>query len=209
MILSKGIGIIRKFSSFLPQKSLVALYYTLIYPYFHYGNTVWANCFPTNDSGKLIFSQKLNKLIILQKRIIRVITFSKFNDHTQPLFHKLNIVRFQYINFIESAMLIFKTLKNVTPDTLDLTSKNKSTLQYKTRNATNLNVSFKKTALGQTAFSYRGPKVWNYLNSDFKLAKNKHSFRNKLKKTILKYSNSDSCISFMKSPPISTTISKS
>ena len=49
------------------------LYYSLIYPYFYYCNTVWASTYKTN----------LRRLVILQKRIIRIINKSHFNAHIQ------------------------------------------------------------------------------------------------------------------------------
>ena len=50
------------------------LYHSLIYPYFHYCNIVWAAIYNTN----------LRRLDILQKRII--VNTSHFNAHQRPHF---------------------------------------------------------------------------------------------------------------------------
>ena len=56
------------------------LYYSLIiYPYFYYCNIVWASTYKTN----------LRRLVILQKRIIRIINKSHFNSHTGPRYTKI------------------------------------------------------------------------------------------------------------------------
>ena len=60
------------------------LYYSLIYPYFHYCNVFWASTYKTN----------LPRLVILQKRIIRVLNKSYFNAHTEPIFKDLGILKF-------------------------------------------------------------------------------------------------------------------
>ncbi|EDO38149.1 predicted protein, partial [Nematostella vectensis] len=39
--IAKNIGIIRYISRYLPQKALMTLYYSLVYPYLTYGNILW------------------------------------------------------------------------------------------------------------------------------------------------------------------------
>ena len=68
---AKSIGIISRCSFLLLKLSLSMLYYSLIYTYFHYCNIVWASTYKTN----------LRRLVILQKRIIRIINKSHFNIH--------------------------------------------------------------------------------------------------------------------------------
>ena len=61
--ISKTTGIICKTRHYVSLKVLRMLYYTLIYPYLHYGNIVWANTYQSN----------LDPLKKLQKKIIRMI----------------------------------------------------------------------------------------------------------------------------------------
>ena len=56
--ISKNIGVMHKLSD-----TIKSLYYTLVYPYIHYGNIVWANNYPS----------KLTRIILLQKRVVRII----------------------------------------------------------------------------------------------------------------------------------------
>ena len=79
---AKSIGIMSRCSFFLPKTSLRMLYYSLLYPYFYYCNIVWASTYKTN----------LRRLVILQKRIIRIINKSHFNAHTDPIFKDLGIL---------------------------------------------------------------------------------------------------------------------
>jgi len=52
------------------------LYNSLILPYLNYCVNIWDNTFVTH----------LQKIVILQKRIIRMIAGAKRLDHTSPLF---------------------------------------------------------------------------------------------------------------------------
>ena len=55
------------------------MYYSLAYPYFQYCIIVWGSTYPTN----------LNRLILLQKRIVRIVNKKPFDAHL--LIHYLEI----------------------------------------------------------------------------------------------------------------------
>ena len=73
------------------------LYYSLIYPYFYYCNIVWASTYKTN----------LRRLVILQKRIIRIINKSHFNAHTEPIFKDLGILKFNDIHLLQLGQFMY------------------------------------------------------------------------------------------------------
>ena len=84
---TKAIDIIRKPSFFLLKFSLRTLYFALVYPYSQYCNMVWAATYPSN----------LSRLVLLQKRVVRTITKSKYDVHTNTLFKTLNMLMFSDI----------------------------------------------------------------------------------------------------------------
>ena len=61
------------------------MYFTFIYPYLIYCIEVWGNANETH----------LTPLVKMQKKGIRLITFSHYLDHTEPLFERLNILYFK------------------------------------------------------------------------------------------------------------------
>ena len=69
--ISKSIWIINKIRKFLNKKTLRNLYYTFVYPYLIYCIEIWGN---THDSY-------LSTLIKLQKKAVRIITFSHYLEH--------------------------------------------------------------------------------------------------------------------------------
>ena len=56
--MSKTIGILSRIKHILPKCILHTLYYTMIFPYLHYCNIVWASIYPS----------RLEKIATLQKK---------------------------------------------------------------------------------------------------------------------------------------------
>ena len=56
------------------------MYYALVYPYLIYGNLFWGNA----------YKKRIQKLI--QKKIVRLITFSSHLNYTENIFQHLNIL---------------------------------------------------------------------------------------------------------------------
>ncbi len=92
---NKSIGIIRRVSHLVSRNCLLTLYYSLIYPYLSYCNIVWAT-FPTT----------LHKILVLQKRFVRITTWSESYAISTPLFKKLQVLTI-YDNIFNVFMTIF------------------------------------------------------------------------------------------------------
>ena len=69
-------GLLCRIRFYVNQTHLKMLYNSLIYPYLHYGNIVWANNYPT----------RLDKSFKLQKKVLRIITFSPYTAPSLPPF---------------------------------------------------------------------------------------------------------------------------
>ena len=76
--ISKTIGILNRLKRTLPTFTLKTIYNSLINSHINYGILCWG--------------YKSNKILKLQKKAVRVISNSKFNAHTQPLFKSLKIL---------------------------------------------------------------------------------------------------------------------
>jgi hypothetical protein len=74
--ISKSIGINSGSRFVLSTRTKLSVYYTLIYPYISYCNTVWSSTYATS----------LNRIWLLQKRAVRVMTNSEYRAHSAPLF---------------------------------------------------------------------------------------------------------------------------
>ena len=95
--IKRSIGIISKLHHYVGQKILVNIYYALVYPFFIYGILVWSNSYPST----------IQPLFILQKRAMRIISFSKFDAPSSPLLRNLNIIKlYDLAIFILQYLLI-------------------------------------------------------------------------------------------------------
>ena len=66
----RNIGILCKIRFYVQTSILVNLYYALIYPFLIYGLLAWS-AYPTT----------LQPIFVLQKKAVRLITFSSFEAH--------------------------------------------------------------------------------------------------------------------------------
>jgi hypothetical protein len=95
--ISKSIGIIFRSSFCLFDISLRILYYSIIYPYLEYCNFVWASTYSSN----------LRRIVLLQKRAIRILNKSEFHAHTDLFFKKLNILKFEDIRLLQLGQFMY------------------------------------------------------------------------------------------------------
>ena len=109
---------------------LKQLYYTLIYPYLTYALPVWGNTYQSS----------LNTLMRLQKKAVRIMTFSSFRAHSTPLFKHCDILKFVdlIIIYYQNTLFMFDFHVGNLPVVLDNVLQNVSEEHnYNTRSSTN------------------------------------------------------------------------
>ena len=99
--LSKYCGILSKLKNYLPTYIMRTLYFSMVQSHLNFGSLLWGyDC---------------NRLIKLQKRIIRTISRSKYNAHTNPLFKELFILKLPDIVSLNALKIYYKYQKNALP----------------------------------------------------------------------------------------------
>ena len=93
---ARNIGILSKIRHFVNNSILYQLYYSLIYPLLTYGLLVWGNTYHTT----------LKPIITLQKRALRIITYSKPDKHSEPLFKQVELLKLVDLVVFHSALFI-------------------------------------------------------------------------------------------------------
>ena len=96
--MSKSIGIMYKARHFLTKKALLMLYHAYIFPYMTYCIEVWGCASQTH----------LNCLFLLQKKIIRIMNFSHYLAHTNPLFLSMEVFPLRKIFFYKVGLIMYK-----------------------------------------------------------------------------------------------------
>ena len=95
--LARNIGILSKIRHFVNNSILYQLYYSLIYPLLTYGLLVWGNTYHTT----------LKPIITLQKRALRIITYSKPDEHSDPLFKQLELLKLVDLVVFHNALFMY------------------------------------------------------------------------------------------------------
>ena len=67
---------------------------------------IWASTYITN----------LRRIVTLQKRVIRIINKSKFDDHSSPIFKSLGITKFLDIRLIQLGQFMYCYLNCLLPN---------------------------------------------------------------------------------------------
>ena len=149
--ISKAIGIMYIARQYLNKSSLVNLYYSYVYPYLTYCIEVWGWAYPTH----------LQCLLLLQKKIIRIITFSHYLAHTEPLFMSLEILPLEKIFYHRCGLMMYKYHNNLLPCSISqLYAKNDSIHNHNTRCSNLLRVPH-----GSKSFTNVSARIWNVLNN--------------------------------------------
>ena len=135
---------------------------------------------------------KLQTLQKLQNRAARIVTKSSFDTPSIGLIQRLNWPTVSEIIKSETATTMYKLLSGLVPEYLSGLFEKKSTRNARElrKTETDLSIPLRKTNNGQRAISFRGPKLWNNLELDFKQAP-----------TLAKESNRYSLKTFMPRPP--------
>ena len=81
------------------------LYYSLIYPFLTYGIQVWGLTYPTY----------LKPVTTLQKRVVRIMTFSDPRSHSEPLLKSLRLLKFSDINHLEIVSFVYQWYHKLSP----------------------------------------------------------------------------------------------
>ena len=103
--ISKSIGILIKIRPYLDKVTLRNLYFTFVYPYLIYCVEVWGNACDTH----------LDPIIKIQKKCVRVITFSHYLEPTESLFKDLKILAFKKLVIQRILLLMFKHNIGIVP----------------------------------------------------------------------------------------------
>ena len=104
----------------------------------------------------------LSPLILLQKRIVRIITYSHYLAHTNPLFHANSILKIKDIYRYKLGIHMYELYNsgvNLHP-----------THQYFTRQRNNAAVAFQRLTQTQKSVSFTGPHLWNNIPQNIRSA---------------------------------------
>ncbi len=167
--LSRANYMLRRVANFLSAKCLRTLYFSLFHSHLLYC-TIILNC--TSQSN-------LNRISILQRKAIRIITKSAYNEHTAPLFLSARILPFDKTILLNKLLFMHSVAYGYAPPSFrDVWSLNESRgLNYELRNHDIFVIPTVRIELFRKIPLYALPHEWNNLAEHIRYQHNRITFK--------------------------------
>ena len=134
-------ALIAKLRHYTNKNTLKLIYYALVYPYLTCGNLLWGNTYHSK----------------LQKKIVTLISFKSYLEHSNLLFWTLKLLDIFKIN--DYLCSLFKYFKNL-PE-FYFTQNNE--IYHNTRSSNKLHVRYSRTNYTKHTLPKKGVTTWNVL----------------------------------------------
>ena len=152
--LSRTNEILSKLRHYVPKKTMLSVYYALLYSHMTYRSLVWS----------LTTQKNLDTIFMLQKSI-RIINFATFNHHTNPLCLEDKIIKFPDIIKLNQLMLVQQLNNKTLPRQLENLMEHTGNIHnHFIRTSSNSGLfihQISSTNFGSYSLKYMAPYVWN------------------------------------------------
>ena len=154
---------------------LLSLYNTMVLPHLQYCLINWGNFKGDRNIGLR------DRLITLQKRLVRIISGASRNSHTYPIFYDLGTLRVDDLFVHSVRVFAYQAFKGLLPAGMaDMIGKNDH--GHMTRGARS---NFFIQRSDCRSIKSIAPKIWNILSSDLKQSPSVASFKERSKQDLL------------------------
>ena len=173
---AKGLGIILKCRKIFKTETLLSLYNTIVFPYFNYCALIWGSA----------YSIHLENAMVLQKKLIRIISGVKPRTHTLPLFEHLKILTIKEVFYYTVGMFMYKFVRKKLPVIFDeLFIRVVDRHSRDTRISSFLQTPQCKTERRQHTIVYYGPRIWNIILREIDINCSIGTFKCRLRSLLL------------------------
>ena len=178
--LNRANALLFKIRKCVSPKILRSIYFAIFDSHSYYCCLVWAQ----NFSG-------IKRILILQKKAVRIINFQPRNSHTSPLFKQNFILKFQDKICLENILFVSKSLNNLPPSIFNTWfSFSSDQHNYETSSSTqgNLMKRFYKTdRYGKYSITVSAVESWNEIQKQLKSILLKDLSPNKIKTVVTNF----------------------
>ena len=166
---------------YVSLKILRSIYFAIFNSYLFCCCLVWAqNCCT------------IQRIVILQKKAVRIINFQPRNSHASPLFKKSSILKFQDKICLENILFVSKSLNNLSPSVFSTWfSFSSDQHNYQTSSSTQGNFTklfYKTNRYGKYSITVTGVESWNKIQKQLKNMQLKDLSPNKIKTVVTNFS---------------------
>ena len=143
------LGILNRLKRILPLNINIILYNSLMLPHLNYGITLWGF--------------KCERILKLQKKAARILSASKYNAHTEPLFKNLKLLKIEHILKLHELKLYYKFIHIRLPDYLQnlKLDQNSSIHNINTRGQHNIHTTRVQHEFAKHSLRYTLPRTIN------------------------------------------------
>ena len=175
--ITRASGILARIRHFVNMNALKLVYYALVYPFLIYGNLIWGN---TNET-------RIQKILNVQKKIVRLMMFKSYSEHTKLIFQKLSFLDIFKLNDYLTALFMFRYHdQNNLPDNLvNCFATSNQIHQHSTRNSSKRHKFYMRTNYVKHTLLNKGIDIWNELEPKFKNIVSYYSFKRQIKEYFL------------------------
>ena len=149
--LSRANGILSKLRYSAPFETCLQVYYAIFYSYLSYGCNIWG----------LTSEQNLKKVEVLQRKCIRIMTFSDFRSPTNHLFLKHKILKVRDVIKLHQLKLVFDFFNNNLPTDLKTLFKLSSDIHNHRLRRWLYIPTISTSSFGKLSIKYHCPILWN------------------------------------------------
>ena len=174
--LSPLVGLFAKARHVIPRPVMRLLYFSLFNSKIQYCIETWGASTPNI----------LNPLIVMQRKIIRILTFSGFRDETSSLFKSLNILTLPNMYLLKLSLIVYKELEGYSDTKYGFTylthsycTRQRESGQLDLRSSTH-NIKVKTNNAFRTII-YRGSHHYNNIPAEIKASSSLYTFKKKCK----------------------------
>ena len=159
--LNRANTLLFKIRKYFSLKIIRSIYFAICDSYLSYCCLVWAQN-----------SSTIQRIIILQKKVVRIISFQPRIFHTSPLFKQNSILKFQDKICLENILFVSKCLKNRSPSIFNMWfsfSSNQHNYETSSSPQGNLMKLFYKTnRYGKHSITASAVESWNKIQKQLK-----------------------------------------
>ena len=177
--LARTVGLFYTVRHYAPQDTLLLLYHAIFASFLGYGVSVWC----------LTYTSLLNPISVLQRKILRVITFSDKNAPSIPILDSLKVLKFNDMITMHIVSFVYECVHNLSPAyfsnyfTWIENVHSFGTRQSKRGNLFSLRCN--TTQYGLRSIHYSGVRLWNSLPTDIRNSVSLSNFRSEIKSYFL------------------------
>ena len=122
------------------------------------------------------YATHTNRLLLLQKRAIRIINKSSFLAHTDPLFYSNKILKLNDMYKLSVGLHMYANWES---------GSFSSNHDYNTRNRNSLVPRAARLTVTQNSLSVAGPNIWNSIPFEIRESPTRNIFKNRMKNYLL------------------------